>query len=486
MLPINHPVANYATKYEGTTLPSLLRHPSFSHSTRLASRSSSMSSNTTNQEVSRPFLFDEKINSPNRVLRNESSHDHLANGRSLLPISNTPEETPSRTKVIGTVLFYLVAAIVMVFSNKWVLNATSIPLTFLFFQLIMAVILLQLCALTGHLKIPTFSWSTTYSLLPLILINVSGLVFNTFCLQYVDASFYQVARGLILPFTVLASYLFLDSKPSPNTLSAVLVVCVGFFWGVKSEQLTASSIGILLGVFSSLTTSVHAIVVKKSLSITSSPIELSYYNNLLSAVLLIPIICTTSEVNTFVSLIQSGGDNLRTFIIGALVTGLFGFLICLAGFLSIKVTSPVTHMVSSAVRGVIQTFLGIFLFGEVVSSGRWIGIIFILVGSAFYTFVKEAEQRGGLVQRPVRERKESIGMKETIVHLPVYSSTTPVKTHHQIVHQISQSNHTPTRLPALRNTSGSNNNSPSCDRNGVYSLEVEKYNQEILLKKSLV
>ncbi|KAH9813437.1 hypothetical protein DFH28DRAFT_1222712 [Melampsora americana] len=484
MLPTNQPVANYATKYEGASLPSLLRHPSFSHSTRLASRSSSMSSNSTNQEISRPFLFDEKINSPNRVLRNDSLHHHPTNGRSLLPISHTSEEPPSRTKVIGTVFFYLVAAIVMVFSNKWVLNATSIPLTFLFFQLILAVILLQLCALSGYLKIPTFSWSTTYSLLPLILVNVSGLVFNTFCLQYVDASFYQVARGLILPFTVLASYLFLDSKPSPNTLSAVLVVCVGFFWGVKSEQLTVSSLGILLGVFSSLTTSVHAIVVKKSLSITSSPIELSYYNNLLSAILLLPIICTTSEVNTFVSLVQTGGDHLQTFIIGALVTGLFGFLICLAGFLSIKVTSPVTHMVSSAVRGVIQTFLGIFLFGEVVSSGRWIGIFFILAGSAFYTFVKEAEQRGLAQRGSNRDRKESIDTKQTIVHIPVFSSS-PVKSHHQTVHQLSHSTYTPTRHPGLRSASVSNNNSPSCDRIGTYSHEVEKYHQDVLMKKTL-
>lgn len=29
------------------------------------------------------------------------------------------------------------------------------------------------------------------------------------------------------------------------------------------------------------------------------------------------------------------------------MTGVFGFLLCIAGLLSIKVTSPVTHMVSS-------------------------------------------------------------------------------------------------------------------------------------------
>lgn len=36
-----------------------------------------------------------------------------------------------------------------------------------------------------------------------------------------------------------------------------------------------------------------------------------------------------------------------TFAWGNLVTGLFGFLISVAGILSVKITSPVTHMFSS-------------------------------------------------------------------------------------------------------------------------------------------
>lgn len=31
---------------------------------------------------------------------------------------------------------------------------------------------------------------------------------------------------------------------------------------------------------------------------------------------------------------------------GTLITGFFGFLLCVAGLLSIKITSPITHMFS--------------------------------------------------------------------------------------------------------------------------------------------
>ncbi|KNZ55388.1 hypothetical protein VP01_2698g2 [Puccinia sorghi] len=333
-----------------------------------------------------------------------------------LPTSEMVEGSPSKWKVACVVVFYLVAAIVMVFANKvsraflniffkpdklihgiclllfqWVLRATALPLIFLLCQLLLATALLQIAGFLGFLEIPKLDLKIAQKLFPLISINVVGLMFNTLCLQYVDASFYQIARGLVLPFTVLASYLFLDSRPSPNILSAVVIVCVGFLGGVKSDHLHTSQIGIALGILSSMTTSVHAIVVKRSLSVTSSPIELAYYNNVFSAIFLLPMIPFTSEIASFRALVSTGGRDLRTFLVGALITGLFGFLISLAGFLSIKITSPVTHMVSSAVRGVLQTILGTVLFGDDISANRFISIMVILGGSLAYTAIKDQE-----------------------------------------------------------------------------------------------
>lgn len=142
------------------------------------------------------------------------------------------------------------------------------------------------------------------------------------------------------------------------------------------------------GVASSVTTSVHAIVVKRSLPIVqNNTLDLVYYSNLLSAGVIIPFVLLSGEAWVVMDMVMGVGDNvaaLSTFLWGAAVTGVFGFLICIgehslkatvkfinsrsigliAGFLSIKVTSPVSHMVSSAVRGVLQTFLGISLFGD--------------------------------------------------------------------------------------------------------------------------
>ncbi|EGG00689.1 uncharacterized protein MELLADRAFT_39559, partial [Melampsora larici-populina 98AG31] len=275
--------------------------------------------------------------------------------------------------------------------KKWVLNSIPAPLFFLFCQLVIAVILLKLFAWFGIFTLPTLHLSILKSLVPLISINVLGLTFNTYCLQFVDASFYQVARGLILPFTVLASYLFLGTRSSPKIHLSIFIVTLGFIIGVSSERLTVSHLGVALGIFSSLTTSMHAIIMKRALSKVSGTIDLTYLTNLYSALLIFPFIVIMGELQIVLSLLIGAHDASKTFWLGTLVTGLFGFLIGVAGVLSIKVTSPVTHMISSAVRGVFQTVLSASVFGDVITPGRLGGISMILIGSIYYTWVKDQE-----------------------------------------------------------------------------------------------
>lgn len=312
----------------------------------------------------------------------------------------------SRSMILLTVSFYLIAALVMVFVNKWVLNSNPIPIFFLFCQLTIAVILLKLSNSIGWIKLPNDLWinlliifnshnshhsNLLTSISPLILINTLGLILNTYCLKLVDASFYQVARGLILPFTVLASYIFLGTKSSNPINLSILIVSLGFIFGVGSEPWSVSSSGVLLGVLSSLTTSLHAIVVKRSIDKIPSTITLTYYTNALSAIVIFPFIFILGETKPVLQLLSSDHQHFSTFLFGTLITGFFGFLICIAGLLSIKVTSPITHMISSAVRGVIQTALGAIVFGDVITTGRMAGITLILIGSMFYSWTKDRE-----------------------------------------------------------------------------------------------
>ena len=83
----------------------------------------------------------------------------------------------------------------------------------------------------------------------------------------------------------------------------------------------------------------------------------------------------------------------------------------IASLLSIKVTSPITHMISSAVRGVAASLLGMWLFHDIITTlvlvpsnslehfdtdsyrGRATSIAVILLGSIYYTWVKHKESQ---------------------------------------------------------------------------------------------
>ncbi|KAF9224724.1 hypothetical protein BS17DRAFT_778915 [Gyrodon lividus] len=306
--------------------------------------------------------------------------------------------------VTGTVLFYLVAALAMVMANKWVLQTTSAPLFFLFAQLVIAVILFLASHAAGIVQVPLYiDGQLVKGLAPMIGLNVVGLSFSNYTLKYVDASFYQVARGLVLPFTVATSYVFLYTRPSLRILFSCSIVTLGFFVGVFLDSIPISLLGIGFGVTSSAITAVHSVVIKKSLDVVNgSAMNLSWYTNLLSAVVMIPLIALAGEVPAITNLffgpediIPSPGElsALSTFVWGSLITGAIGFLMSLASLLSIKVTSPITHMISSAVRGVAASLLAVWLFGDVISNGRASSIATILGGSIYYTWVKHVESQ---------------------------------------------------------------------------------------------
>ncbi len=140
-----------------------------------------------------------------------------------------------------------------------------------------------------------------------------------------------------------------------RVLLAAAIVTAGFFIGVAPSSASTdrwheapSRLSIAYGVLSSLFIAIHAVLIKYSLPHAgNSTIQLAYWQNLGSALLLGPFILLQGELSSLSQLMRTPEWNAEVFVWGSIVTGVFGFLLCVAGLLSIKVTSPVTHMFSS-------------------------------------------------------------------------------------------------------------------------------------------
>ncbi|EIW87021.1 hypothetical protein CONPUDRAFT_96183 [Coniophora puteana RWD-64-598 SS2] len=306
---------------------------------------------------------------------------------------------PNTPKVAAVVLFYMAAALIMVFVNKAVLNnSPSLPLLFLLNQMLIAVLLLHASAFVStRIEIPKFELATAKKLFAVVAVNAIGLVFNTLCLRDVEASFFQIARGLVLPLTIIVSCLNTRTSPSLRTIIAAILVTLGFLVGVApSSALPKASapsiISLVYGILSSLFIAFHAVLIKSSLPhCHNSTIQLAYWTNAGTALLLAPFVVFAGELANLQGLIYESTWDGRVFMWGSLMTGVFGFLLCVAGLLSIQVTSPITHMFSSAGKSVLQTVLGVVIYEDIMTVNRMSSISIITLGAMYYTWVKSAE-----------------------------------------------------------------------------------------------
>ncbi|KAJ7597466.1 hypothetical protein C8J56DRAFT_920154 [Mycena floridula] len=310
----------------------------------------------------------------------------------------------SSLKVAAVVAFYMSCALVMVMVNKTVLiSSPGLPLVFITIQTMLAIVLLHVTsALSSRIELPKFEANqldVARKLAPVLAVCVVGLVFNTLCLRDVEASFFQIARGLQLPLTILLSSIQMGVTPSRNVIVSAVVVAVGFFMGVARSadvplSATPSLVSLLYGFLSSFFIAYHAVLIKASLvHCNNSTIQLAWWSNVSVTVFLIPCIFFTGEYHVLIDLVNEGGATARTFYIGSFITGVVGFLLSIAGLLSIKVTSAVTHMFSSAARSVLQTLLGVWIFNDYLTVNRASSILVILAGTMFYTYIKSNEQK---------------------------------------------------------------------------------------------
>lgn len=243
----------------------------------------------------------------------------------------------------------------MVFVNKIVLNtAPNLPTFLCSFQSIATVLLLSLTSLfTSHVQIPTLDYPTARKLAPLMMVDASGFLFNTLCLRDVEAAYYNIARGLVLPLTILVVSMHSFTRPSLAVVGCASVVTFGFLIGTSFEEnipakAVPGPLALFYGFLSSLSIAMHAVLVKSSLPhVHGSATKLSYWSNLGTAVLLSFTALINGEVSAFIQMTQDRNWDWATFAWGNMITGLFGFLISIAGILSVKITSPITHMFSS-------------------------------------------------------------------------------------------------------------------------------------------
>ena len=96
---------------------------------------------------------------------------------------------------------------------------------------------------------------------------------------------------------------------------------LGFFVGVFLDGVHVSVKGIMFGVISSATTALHAVVIKKAIKLLNdSALDLGWYSNALSAVIVAGVSLLAGEGAGIAELIYGDSEKLSTFLWGSAIT----------------------------------------------------------------------------------------------------------------------------------------------------------------------
>ncbi|CAG9807154.1 unnamed protein product [Chironomus riparius] len=308
-------------------------------------------------------------------------------------------------RIFLVVATYWIISITTVFINKELFNGQSVKLNAtLFVTWFQCVVTAVICATTTYLshKFPSiirldlpearpFESETIRNVIPLSILFTTMIATNNLCLRYVSVAFYYVGRSLTTIFNVILTYLFLGEKQSFKSIACCAVIISGFYLGVDQESLTDtfSLIGTIFGIIGSLALSMYSIYTKKTLPFVNGEVWLlSYYNNVYSVFLFMPLIIISGELHEVLNYEFIGELWFwSTMIIG----GICGFLIGYVTTLQIKVTSPLTHNISGTAKACAQTVLATSWFNEVKSFLWWVSNLIVLLGSFAYARVKQVE-----------------------------------------------------------------------------------------------
>lgn len=132
---------------------------------------------------------------------------------------------------------------------------------------------------------------------------------------------------------------------------------------------------------------------------------LSYYNNIYSSLIFVPLIFASGEYER----LKAYPHIAELWFYAVMVFGgLCGFAIGFVTTLQIKVTSPLTHNISGTGKACAQTLIATFWYDQAKSTLWWTSNLIVIGGTSLYARVKQLELAEKFHSNAESQRKASV------------------------------------------------------------------------------
>ncbi|KAL9644217.1 hypothetical protein ABK040_005678 [Willaertia magna] len=314
------------------------------------------------------------------------------------------QKNVSPLRIVFVVVFYFIISISTVYLNKYIMDlgpyTFHFPLTMTWIQLVIALLCIFITySLNRKIHflnfLPNFEYNleTSLQILPLSIIYVGMLSLTNLCLDYSDIHLFHTSRSISICFTAIFTFLLLGENISLKIILSCLFVFLGYILaGMEEIHLSKiSEYGLAFGLLSSCFTALYSVFIKKLLvKFNGNFWILLCYNTITAVLIQFPICILTGEFQRAISVNYLFE---REFIFLLIVTAVLGFLVNIAHYILISLTSPLTNSIAHASKSVFESLLSVALHETELKQSSIISSILIIGGAFYYSQLKHEEEK---------------------------------------------------------------------------------------------
>lgn len=276
--------------------------------------------------------------------------------------------------------------------NKAMFSTLSFPYPFALTSLHMAI-----CSLSGCFVVErrTFSTRNKLKIYTFSILFTLNIAIGNVSMQYVSINFNQTLRSLVPVVTMWLGTLLYGQTVSTTRQRSVWPVVIGVALAVYGDRMYVTYAGFVSTVLSVLLASAKVIVSSEFLtgSLKLAPLELLSYMApaaFLQCVFLSIATGEATEITSRWSTELNPVVDWKPFTV-LIISGVLALGLNLTALIAYQKTSPLTCCITAAVKQVLMIVIGTAIFQTNVSMMNACGIITVLLGSSYYSYLSVTE-----------------------------------------------------------------------------------------------
>ncbi|KAH0485906.1 MAG: uncharacterized protein KVP18_002422 [Porospora cf. gigantea A] len=306
------------------------------------------------------------------------------------------------TAKAGSALVYCVCSIgatIMMSSYLKLWNAWFLTL----YQQATIFIMVPIFAMIGGMGVPGFAsfyverirLGTLMKVWPAGFFAIATVVSNNICLKLVGPAELDVAKGTVLLFSVVTSYVFLNTKQTHLAMLGVGVVTSAFLLnGARYIEQPEKLGSLAIGCFTALSGSLQAVLSKKVMKhVDFKATVLLHYNSVVSLILL-PALVYIYSPESYVKLAKSPLSLVILF-----PCGMVGLTINLLTQVTLKFFSPLSFNIIGQFKNLFQSIVSMAVGAAVRNPALIAPLTLKFVGSLIYVVAKQIETSMNAIKR---------------------------------------------------------------------------------------